>query len=164
MSIIFQSTFYRWYLYDFAFLHTNSCNFSINSIISNTISRYLQNKMLFFILSFIPVLGNVLAWTNHKHHLIREGDIVARFGGDEFVILLTDVKDKGDIKKVIERIFASFREGYDMNGTIVPIKASIGVSIYPDDGDDPETLLKKADLAMYDIKNTPERNSWRFYE
>ena len=120
--------------------------------------------MLFFILSFIPVLGNVLAWTNHKHHLIREGDIVARFGGDEFVILLTDVKDKGDIKKVIERIFASFREGYDMNGTIVPIKASIGVSIYPDDGDDPETLLKKDDLAMYDIKNICQKPLQKNYK
>jgi diguanylate cyclase (GGDEF)-like protein len=94
---------------------------------------------------------------------LREGDIVSRFGGDEFVILLTDVKDKGDIEKVIERIFARFSEGCNITGTIVPIKASIGVSIYPDDGDDSEILLKKADLAMYDIKNTIERNNWKFY-
>jgi GGDEF domain-containing protein len=51
----------------------------------------------------------------------------------------------------------------DLDGNIIEIKASIGISVYPDDGNDSEILLKKADEAMYMVKNTLERNNWRFY-
>lgn len=95
---------------------------------------------------------------------IREGDFAARFGGDEFVILLTNIKSREDIEKVVERIYFKFKEGYELDGNIIEIKASIGISIYPDDGNDSEILLKKADEAMYMVKNTLERNNWRFYK
>jgi len=94
----------------------------------------------------------------------REGDFVARFGGDEFVILLTNITSREDVEKVVERIYFKFKEGYELDGNIIEIKASIGISIYPDDGNDSEILLKKADEAMYMVKNTLERNNWRFYK
>lgn len=94
---------------------------------------------------------------------IREGDFAARFGGDEFVILLTNIKSREDIEKVVERIYFKFKEGYELDGNIIEIKASIGISIYPDDGNDSEILLKKADEAMYMVKNTLGGNNWRFY-
>lgn len=79
-------------------------------------------------------------------------DTVARFGGDEFGILVREVKTVADVVKRADGFLDSFRSPFDLDGRSVFISASAGVSVYPEDGDDVDTLLRKADLAMYRAK------------
>ena len=93
---------------------------------------------------------------------IKEGDTVSRFGGDEFVILLTEMNSVKDIVKVAERISKVLREPYELDSRELHVTSSIGVAIYPDDGGDTDTLLKHADIAMYKAKDNG-RNAFQLY-
>jgi len=94
---------------------------------------------------------------------VRDTDTVARFGGDEFIVLLTSIKEDVDIIKVIKKIIESLRKPYHFNNhTVTCISASIGVTICPEDGNNIDTLLKNADRAMYLAKNAG-RNCWRSF-
>jgi diguanylate cyclase (GGDEF)-like protein/PAS domain S-box-containing protein len=84
---------------------------------------------------------------------VREYDTVARLGGDEFVILLPDLKDDMEIPAMIERIGANIQEQVAIQGQLFSPSASVGWSLYPRDGRDPEGLLKAADFAMYTDKH-----------
>ena len=92
----------------------------------------------------------------NKH--VRACDTLARHGGDEFIILIQDLKKVENVINIVERIFSEFNEPFILNGQEFFITTSIGISIYPDDGEDKDTLLKNADIAMYrakeDGKNT----------
>ncbi|MBL8384914.1 MAG: EAL domain-containing protein [Burkholderiales bacterium] len=79
-------------------------------------------------------------------------DMVARLGGDEFVLLLTGITDANHPQRVAERALAVLREPFVINGRENFISASIGISRFPDDGADAETLLRNADAAMYAVK------------
>ncbi len=83
---------------------------------------------------------------------VRSPDTLGRFGGDEFVVILTEQIDEGGVGRVIERINAALAEPVDIAGALHYLTASIGYCRYPDAGMDAETLLKKADLAMYQAK------------
>ncbi len=84
---------------------------------------------------------------------IRESDTAARLGGDEFALLLPfGVGKRKDIVKALNRIITNLRKKFCLDGRPHAITASMGVSIYPEDGDNAETLLKHADEAMYHIK------------
>lgn len=85
-------------------------------------------------------------------NLIRSDDFLARFGGDEFLIMIPQEDTVEDIKKVVDSIMNSFQKSYTIKGQEFHISASAGISVYPDDGTDPETLVKNADLAMYRSK------------
>jgi len=85
---------------------------------------------------------------------IRESDTVARMGGDEFTLILTNVQSKETVKGILEKIIERMSLECIVDGTNVPIGASIGVAIFPDDGQDSESLVKKADRAMYEVKKT----------
>ena len=85
-------------------------------------------------------------------NVLRESDIVARVGGDEFIILIEDIKNVEHINKAIDKIRKCFTNPFLINGHDFFIDASIGVSIYPDDGEDGESLVKNADIAMYKAK------------
>ena len=89
---------------------------------------------------------------------LREGDTVARLGGDEFTILLQDLAKPEDIPLVLEKILDSIKLPIEINGREVIISTSIGVSIFPDDGEDTSTLLKNADIAMYRAKSEGKNN------
>ncbi|HRU65025.1 MAG TPA: EAL domain-containing protein [Spirochaetota bacterium] len=92
-------------------------------------------------------------------NISRDEDTVARVGGDEFVILLEDVPDEKPAVRVARRIIDSFKEPFDINGTKVYGGITIGISIYPEDGEEADALLKNADIAMYRAK---EKGSQRF--
>jgi diguanylate cyclase (GGDEF)-like protein len=82
----------------------------------------------------------------------RDNDFLARFGGDEFCIVLEDISDGFDISQVITRCLNNLAADVELNGQYVQPRASIGISRYPDDGDDLKTLLRAADSAMYEAK------------
>ncbi|NEZ46887.1 diguanylate cyclase [Clostridium niameyense] len=85
-------------------------------------------------------------------NILKKGDIIARFGGDEFIILLKNIKDKCKVKKVVLKILESFKEDINLDGENINVKISIGISFFPDDGQDIKTLIDNADKAMYKAK------------
>lgn len=83
---------------------------------------------------------------------VRGGDTISRQGGDEFMIILSDLRGRESITPVLRMIRERLQAVFEIEGHKLTTAASIGVSIYPDDGKDFETLLKKADTAMYRAK------------
>jgi len=88
---------------------------------------------------------------------------VSRLGGDEFIVLLSDVKDPGDLASVAQRILRALRRPLQLRGHELVIGASIGIAIWPDDGDGVDALLSNADSAMYHAK-AEGRNGYQFYD
>lgn len=93
---------------------------------------------------------------------VRGGDTVARLGGDEFTFILADVARVEDVSKVASKIFNAFSTPFWVEGHELFITPSIGISLYPNDGESPETLLKNADTAMYRVKELG-RNNFQLY-
>jgi diguanylate cyclase (GGDEF)-like protein len=85
---------------------------------------------------------------------VRPGDTVARLGGDEFIILLSDVAEEGDVRRFAGKIHEAMRTPFIFGKRVVHVGSTIGISVYPHDGNDAESLLKLADTAMYHAKNT----------
>lgn len=92
---------------------------------------------------------------------IRVDDVLARHGGDEFVILFRHVTDNQAIKNLAQNISHEIRKEIEADGNVVSVGASIGISIYPKHSDDAEALEKLADKAMYEAKKAGE--AWRIY-
>jgi diguanylate cyclase (GGDEF)-like protein/PAS domain S-box-containing protein len=83
---------------------------------------------------------------------IRVSDTVARLGGDEFTVLMPDMAQTDDVGIVLKKILEVFESPFLVDGVVVDCSASIGISMFPDDGDSSEELMKKADSAMYEAK------------
>jgi diguanylate cyclase (GGDEF)-like protein len=94
--------------------------------------------------------------------LVRVTDTVCRQGGDEFVILLTEIEKRDDAVQVAEKLIAAFALPHKVSGNQVCITLSIGVSVYPDDGRDVATAFDHADRAMYHAKSNG-RNNYQFF-
>jgi diguanylate cyclase (GGDEF)-like protein/PAS domain S-box-containing protein len=93
---------------------------------------------------------------------IRDGDTVARLSGDEFAFLLEDVPTDKDIAFIAEKILESLKPVFLIDGHDLFVSASIGVSLYPNDGEETGTLLRNADVAMYRAKDMG-KNNYQFY-
>ncbi len=93
---------------------------------------------------------------------LRQGDTVARLGGDEFVVIMAGFADIEDAAAVAQKILRAVANPFDLVGQKFRVTASIGVSTFPRDGDDEQTLTKNADLAMYQAK-ADGKNNVRFY-
>jgi diguanylate cyclase (GGDEF)-like protein/PAS domain S-box-containing protein len=94
---------------------------------------------------------------------VRGSDTVSRQGGDELVILLSEVAHASDAGIAAEKILNSLRESHRIGEHDVRITASIGIVTYPDNGEDVDTLLRNADLAMYQVKNRSRDNAQFFW-
>lgn len=94
---------------------------------------------------------------------VRSSDTVCRQGGDEFVILLADVEHAGDAALSAQKILAALTVPHRVDQLELHVTVSIGISIYPDDGQDADTLIKSADTAMYHAKEGG-RNNYQFFE
>src|SRR5262249_28504030 len=94
---------------------------------------------------------------------INEADTVARLGGDEFAIIQVGVADPADTTALAGRIVTALRAPYDLHGHQLVADVSIGIAIAPDDGREPDQLLKNADLALYGAK-ADGRGTYRFFE
>ena len=94
--------------------------------------------------------------------LVRDGDTVARAGGDEFTLLLPHLTKMEDVVDVATRITETFRKPWRVGGQEFRVTASTGIAVYPDDGDDADLLVKNADTAMYRAKDLG-RDNYKFY-
>jgi len=94
--------------------------------------------------------------------IVRETDTVSRWGGDEFVIVATRLPEHHAIKEIATKILNVLSPPFSVADQEIAITASVGISLYPDDGDDVDALLKKADIAMYRVKDR-QRGSFGIY-
>jgi diguanylate cyclase (GGDEF)-like protein/PAS domain S-box-containing protein len=93
---------------------------------------------------------------------VRESDTLARIGGDEFVILLTNLVRPDDSTRVAEKVIAAIGLPISVENHMFNITASVGIAVWPGDGADAETLMRNADVAMYHAKNSG-RNNYQFF-
>jgi diguanylate cyclase (GGDEF)-like protein/PAS domain S-box-containing protein len=95
-------------------------------------------------------------------HVLRKADTVARMGGDEFILLLPDIMKAEDADVTADKIIESFREPFICDGHELSVTTSIGIAIFPENGSSSETLIKNADIAMYNAKRCG-RNMFQRY-
>ena len=100
--------------------------------------------------------------TARMSEVTRNYDLLSRFGGDEFVMIMSNLQLRTDVIPVVEKIVKMFGQAYNLKAASVQVTTSIGISIYPFDGLDPSDLLKNADMAMYRAKALG-RNCYQFF-
>ncbi len=149
---------------------------AIENFIDRMIARYKRGASKFAILyldldNFKPIndtfghdIGDkvLMEVSLRLKKLIRENDSVGRIGGDEFIILLDDISESEQSSVMAERIVKSFNEPFIIDGHSIMMSFSIGISIYPDNGEYRLSLFKAADMAMYQAKERG-KNCYKFY-
>ena len=94
---------------------------------------------------------------------VRDTDTVSRQGGDEFILLLNEIRDTETVERIVSDILRRLAEPITLDGHILNTSGSVGIALYPQDGDDFDTLLLKADTAMYKAKEAG-RDTYRFFD
>lgn len=105
----------------------------------------------------------LLGVSEHLKLVLRADDTLARLGGDEFVVLFTDIASPEECTQVLERLLSAVRKPVNVEGYQLSISASIGVSLYPADNADPDTLLRHADQAMY-LAKLAGKNRYQLFD
>ncbi len=93
---------------------------------------------------------------------LRDSDVVARMGGDEFVVLLPTIESEEQVASVAQKVLDSLAQPFILLGERFTVTASVGVSLFPQDGGDVQALMKNADIAMYEAKEAG-KNAYRFF-
>jgi len=94
---------------------------------------------------------------------LREGDVIARMGGDEFVVLVEEFEDPAQVGEVAKKLLETVARPFLLQGQECQVTASIGIGAYPEDGKDAQALIRNADVAMYRAKESG-KNNFRFYQ
>ncbi|MBD2299909.1 MULTISPECIES: EAL domain-containing protein [Nostocales] len=150
--------------------------FLFNEILAKAIPNATRNReslaVMFLDLDRFKVINDTLGHTIGDRLLqmvaqrlkesLREGDTVARWGGDEFTILLPHIKYLDEVAQVAQRILQSLEKIFCLDGHELYISASIGISVFDDHSHDVETLIQHADTALYYAKDEG-RNNYQFY-
>jgi diguanylate cyclase (GGDEF)-like protein len=93
---------------------------------------------------------------------VREIDTVCRLGGDEFVLVLPELHEAADAAAVARKLLSGLSQPYSIDERELTVTPTVGISIYPRDGSDVDTLMRNADTAMYHAKESG-KNHYRFY-
>ncbi|MEZ5558852.1 MAG: EAL domain-containing protein [Pseudomonadales bacterium] len=102
------------------------------------------------------------AVANRLQSCLRSGDTLSRFGGDEFTLLLPEVRTRDDVVVIATKILDRLNAPFVIDGHELFVGASIGIAMYPEAGDNGETLIQNADIAMYQVKGK-SKNSYQFF-
>lgn len=94
---------------------------------------------------------------------LKPGDVVARLGGDEFTIMQNQLQDQNEATALAEQIMNQLQRPFELDGHVFNVSCSIGIALYPQDGDNPEDLLKRADTALYTVKSRG-KNGYDFFD
>ncbi len=139
--------------------------------VANAKRTHSQLSLIFFDLDHFKNINDSLGHSTGDALLVelaqrlkdslREGDTISRLGGDEFILLLTGTDEHG-AERVAEKLLQTVNHPYQIGQYELNISASIGIAVYPEDGEDLETLLRNADTAMYRAKQDG-RNIFRFF-
>ena len=114
-------------------------------IVNDTLGHSVGDKLLIYTSKLL-------------NNAIRENDTISRVGGDEFTILLSDIKNEDDVAAIANKIFESLKGEHDIDGNKLTISTSIGIAIYPDSAEDIDNLIRNADTAMYEAKRANKNN------
>ena len=93
---------------------------------------------------------------------VRNTDTVARLGGDEFTVILTELKESADVVRIVQEILQGLARPFQLKNEVAHISGSIGISLFPDDSQDADTLIKNADQAMY-VAKQQGRNRFNYF-
>ncbi len=147
-------------------------NEQLNTALANAKRYQYLMAVLFLDLDRFKTINDTLGHTfgdrllqNFAQRLnscLREGDTLARWGGDEFTLLLPHIINREDASNISQRIIASLEHPFKLEAQELHINTSIGIALYPQDGEDAETLLRNADAALYRAKNYG-RHNYQFY-
>ena len=99
---------------------------------------------------------------NRLTNLLRQSDTVSRMGGDEFFLLLPELTQANDAATIAQKTIEAFQEPFAFDGHKLSITTSIGIALYPDDGEQVDILLINADIAMYQAKEKGRNNYQRY--
>ena len=119
-------------------------------VINDTLGHHVGDELLIHV-------------SQRLRQCVRESDMVARLGGDEFVVMLSGIEHSSSVAMVAEKLVASVAEPYLVGAHTLYTTPSIGIAIFPMDGNDGETLMKNADAAMYHAKSAG-RNNFQFFD
>lgn len=144
----------------------------LNHAIERAKRKHLQVAVMFIDLDHFKNINDSLghdigdqllvAISNRLLNCVREDDTVARLGGDEFIIIIEQVRDIADLDDLLKKIMKVTSQTITIDNHDLSTSSSIGISIYPDDGNSPEQLMRNADAAMYYVKDSG-RNKHHFY-
>lgn len=130
--------------------------------INNTLGHYVGDKLLQIaaerIANYVRKIDTVARLGIYELH-----STVARHGGDEFILLLPEINNVQNIAKIAERISDMFKEPFYIDDHELYVTVSIGISVYPEDSEDIDTLMKNAEIAMYHAKKHG-RNNYQFFK